>query len=200
MTGWIQQIELDAILRAAPDGSTIHVPVAVGDFVPAKAPLAWVSPPPDDEACLERIRSEFALGDSRTMQSDVGFGILQMVDIALRALSPGLNDPNTANDMIVQLGAVLLALWEQPTAPPVIEKDGRRLVSRQFDHRDHLHAALDPIRHHGVQEPLVAVTLLRTLRQLESETDASRARRPDRTRPRDDRPGRRRIFCQSCRQ
>ena len=168
-TGWIQQIDTQTLLNSPPSGSTIHATSAVGDFVPARAPLAWVSPPPDDE-CLDQMRGGFALGDSRTMQSDVGFGVLQMVDIALRALSPGLNDPNTANDMIVHLGAVLLALWEQPEAATVIEHDGSRLISRRFDHRDHLEAAIEPIRHHSVDEPLVTTTILRTLRQLESET------------------------------
>ncbi|MEQ8841590.1 MAG: DUF2254 domain-containing protein [Acidimicrobiales bacterium] len=168
--GWIQQIDTGSLLRSAPKGSTIYLPASVGEFVPANAPLAWISPPPDDEDRCVAMREHFALGDTRTMQSDVGFGVLQMVDIALRALSPGVNDPNTANDIVVHLGAVLLSLWESPLAADVTELDGRRLIQRRFVHEDHLDAALDPIRHHGVDEPLVAITLLRTLRLLESET------------------------------
>ncbi|MEZ5246851.1 MAG: DUF2254 domain-containing protein [Acidimicrobiales bacterium] len=170
-TGWIQQIDTASLLRRVPRGTTIHLPVAVGDFVPTHAPLAWVSPPPDDDACLRLMKDDFAIGDTRTMQSDVGFGILQMVDIALRALSPGVNDPNTANDMVVHIGAVLLALWQYPVAPAVVESDGRHLVTRRVDHRDHLEAAIEPIRRHSQDEPLVAITLLRMLQQLESETN-----------------------------
>jgi uncharacterized membrane protein len=170
-TGWIQQIDTTSLLRRVPEGTTIHLPGAIGDFVAANAPVAWVSPPPADETCLRLMHEDFAIGDTRTMQSDIGFGVLQMVDIALRALSPGVNDPNTANDMVVHIGAVLLALWEHPVAPAVVETDGRRLVTRRVDHRDHLEAAIEPIRRHSADEPLVAVTLLRTLQQLESETN-----------------------------
>ena len=168
--GWIQQIDTGALLRAAPEASTVYVPASVGDFVPDGAPLAWVVPAPEHDSDLREMRESFALGDTRTLQSDVGFGVLQMVDIALRALSPGINDPNTANDIVVHLGAVLLTLWEEPLRSEVVEHDGRRLLRPQFSHEDHLAAALDPIIHHGIDEPLVAATLLRTLRLLESET------------------------------
>lgn len=168
-SGWVQQIDRRSLLDTAPEGSTIHIPVAVGDFVPREAPLAFVAPAPDEHLRHE-MQADFALGDQRTMQSDVGFGVLLLVDIALRALSPGVNDPNTANEMVVRLGDIMLTVWAQPAAPTVVEHDGRRIVSRQFDHRDHLEAAFEPIRHHSTDEPLVATTLLRTLEQLEDET------------------------------
>jgi uncharacterized membrane protein len=104
------------------------------------------------------------------MQQDIGFGILQMVDIALRALSPGVNDPNTANDMIVHLGVVLLRLWERPMTPSVRRADGKTIVRSDLEHADFLRGAFDPIRHHGASDPNVAATMIRTLATLRSET------------------------------
>ena len=169
--GWVQQIDTETVLRAVPEGSTIHVTVTVGAFTLPNAPMAWVWPVPEDqEDCLTKIQAGFAIGDGRTMQQDIGFGIVQMVDIALRALSPGVNDPNTANDLIVHIGVTMLSLWERPIAPHVREEDGRRLVRFDLDHSDYLHAAFDPIRLYGSGDPSVASTMVRTLLALRSET------------------------------
>lgn len=170
--GWVQQIDSEAILAAAPHGSTVHVTIAVGAFAFPNAPLAWISPHPggDEDGCLETVRAALAIGDARTMQQDIGFGLLQMVDIALRALSPGVNDPNTANDLIVHIGVVMLSLWERPIAPATQEKDGRTLVLNDLEHGDYLHAAFDPLRLYGTADPQVTATMIRTLSALHSET------------------------------
>jgi uncharacterized membrane protein len=103
------------------------------------------------------------------MQQDVGYGIVQMVDIAVRALSPGVNDPNTASDLVAHLGVTALKLWERPIAPTRRELDGRTVIRRDLDHADYLHAAFDPIRLYGASDPGVASTVIRTLAMLRSE-------------------------------
>ncbi len=171
-SGWVQQIDTEAILQGAPEGATVYLTTAVGSYSLPSAPLLWVAPPPDEDDeddCIERMQAAIALGDARTMQQDIGFGILQMVDIALRALSPGVNDPNTANDLIVHLGVVMLALWERPQASQVMESDGRTIVHHDLSHSDYLHAAFDSVRHYGASDPHVAATLIRTLASLHSE-------------------------------
>lgn len=168
--GWVQQIDTEAILRALPEHSTIDVTIAAGSFSYPGTPIAWMWPEPDDEACLDQIRRSFAFGDTRTMQQDIGFGIVQMVDIALRALSPGVNDPNTANDLIVHLGAVLLALWEREISQPTVEQDTRTLIHSSLDHEDYLKASFDSIRIYGAADPAVAATMVRTLEMLRTET------------------------------
>jgi uncharacterized membrane protein len=126
-------------------------------------------PPVDDQHCFHRVLGSFAFGDTRTMQQDIAFGIMQMVDIALRALSPGVNDPNTANDLIVHIGGVLLALWERPMQADICRHDGRTLLRTELTHQDHLNAAFDPLRLHGTGDPDVAATMIRTLDTLRSE-------------------------------
>jgi len=169
--GWVQQIHMKTIINSTPEGSTVYVTAAVGSFTFPDAPVAWVWPRPDDEElCSSGVLSGFAFGDGRTMQQDIGFGVLQMVDIALRALSPGVNDPNTANDLIVHLGVTMLALWERPIAPHVRDEDGRKVVRFDLEHAEYLHAAFDPIRLYGAADPSVAGTMLRTLAALHTET------------------------------
>jgi uncharacterized membrane protein len=170
-SGWVQQIEMTALLEQLPADSTGHVVVPLGGFVPAHAPVMWVSPAPDDvEACRLSLLSAFALGDSRTFQQDVAFGVMQLTDIAVRAMSPGINDPATAADIVVQLGDVMLALWAHPCGDAVIEKDGRRLVRRPTSHDEHLRRSFDPIRRYAKADPQVLSTLVRTLWMIRDES------------------------------
>jgi uncharacterized membrane protein len=141
----------------------------------------WVWPDPEDAEIVEQLVNTIAIGDTRTMQQDVGFGILRLVDIAVRALSPGVNDPNTANDVIVHLGVIALALWELPRAPNWRVEDGRTVIRTDLDHEDYLHSAFDPIRRYGSQDPTVVLAMLRTLNSLLSEV--SRRELPGPTEP-----------------
>ncbi len=169
--GWVQQVDVEHLLHHLPAGATGYVAVTLGSYVPRRAPLLWIDPAPaDDDPCRDTLPEAFALGDTRTMQQDVGFGVTQLTDIAVRALSPGVNDPGTASDVVVHLGNVMLALWARPAAPPTRSRDDRTVVDRQPGHEDHLRHAFDPIRRYGAGDPAVVATLLRTLRTLREET------------------------------
>ena len=168
-SGWVQQIDEEAMLAVVEDHATVYVTTDIGRFTLPGAPLVWIHPAPDDERCLDEVRATIAVGDTRTMQQDVGFGIVQLVDIALRALSPGVNDPGTAVDVIDHLGVVLLALWEQPPLPTTRVYETRRIVTRPEAHGDHLHHAFDQLRRYGCHDAVVATALLRTLAALKTE-------------------------------
>jgi uncharacterized membrane protein len=168
--GWVQQIDLQAIVDALPEGAEAHVAAELGGFVPDHSPLLWISPPlEEDDPGRARLGAAFALGDTRTMQQDIAFGIVQLTDIAVRALSPGVNDPSTASDIVVHLGNVMLALWERPAAPRQRVIDGRTVVRAEPSHGDHLQRAFGPIRRYGGNDPEVMATMLRTLEMLQSE-------------------------------
>ncbi|WP_158412173.1 DUF2254 domain-containing protein [Ilumatobacter nonamiensis] len=171
-SGWVQQIDVDTALVGIPEGSTLYLPLSVGAFAFPDAPIAWVWPVPmEPQMSEESVGRAIAVGTERTMQQDVGFGIVQMVDIALRALSPGVNDPNTASDLVAHLGVTMLKLWERPVAPTMQEMKGRTVVRRDLDHADYLHAAFDPVRIYGAQDPGVASTMIRTLQTLRAEVE-----------------------------
>src|SRR5208282_4997601 len=97
----------------------VHLIRRVGQFVPAGTPLFMVHRgdrlPPEAVADL---RETVELGPSRTLQQDIEFGILQIVDIALKAISPAVNDPSTGITCVDHLSRILirLASREVPTS------------------------------------------------------------------------------------
>src|ERR1019366_10539577 len=87
----------------------VHVVRRVGQFVPAGTPLLMVY---KGERLSDEKKAEFLgafdLGPSRTLQQDAEFGVLQIVDIALKAISPAVNDPTTAINCVDQLSRILI--------------------------------------------------------------------------------------------
>ncbi len=169
--GWIQLIDTHRLLSVAPEGGVVQLETWAGAFVPEGGPLCTVWPVPDDvQGVSVSIQGAIRLGRSRTMQQDLAFGIRQLVDIALRALSPGVNDPTTANEAIVHLGSVMRTLLLRDLPSSVVTDDGRRLVRpADYTHRDYVGLAFDEIRQAGAGQPAVAIALLQVLGMLASE-------------------------------
>lgn len=171
-SGWVQQIDAVALAEALPEGSTAWIDVVHGAYVLRGAPLLRVDLGADDDDPDElggRIRSSFAIGESRTMQRDIGFGIAQLADIAVRALSPGVNDPQTAQDVIRHLGDVAVALWSFDEDPSVTVEAGRTIHRITTGHTEYLRAAFDPIRRYGRTDPAVMVAMARTIAEVRNE-------------------------------
>lgn len=179
--GWVQQIDPDHLLRAAGNGGGIRLETRPGDFLWEGAPLCTVWPrPAEEEHAVREAREAIRLGRTRTMQQDLGFGIRQLVDIALRALSPSTNDPSTAQEAIVHLGAILRDLLLRPS-PPVhrVDERGRRLYRpREHGHDEFVRLAFDQIRRAGASQPAVMLTVIRVLGNLLAAVeDAERGER-----------------------
>lgn len=104
----------------------------------------------DEETCTKLFRA-IGLADEREMRQDVGFGIRQLVDIADRALSSGINDPTTAVQVIDELHRVLRHLVQRESPSPYIaDDDGQvRVVHRPQSIEGHLALAVDEIIHYG---------------------------------------------------
>lgn len=166
--GWLQQFSPDTLLRSTPPGSYLRLETRVGAFVIEDTPLVTVWA--DDHTDIADVRGAFVIGGSRTMQQDVMFGIRQLVDIGLRALSLGINDPTTAHEVIVHLGAVLADVLQRDLPRRVIaDDDGRLLViTTGFDHADHIDHAFDQLRVAAAAQPAVLIRLLRTLHTLDT--------------------------------
>ena len=108
--GWIQYIDEDGLLSAQPRGSRTRIRHPVGTFVFAGMALVEVDTADLDDDTAAALRAAIVVGDQRTLQQDVGFGLVRLTDIGLRALSPGVNDPNTAREVVLRLGQVILQL------------------------------------------------------------------------------------------
>lgn len=146
----------------------------VGGFVPRGAPLVRIlgdSSEVDEGLVLSQIH----VGRERTMAQDPSFGFRQLVDIAERALSPGVNDPTTAVEAIDQIHDLLrdLLFREIPTGTH-LDRDGSvRLVvpSRSWEH--YLELGVEEIRHYGAGSIQVSRRLERMLLDLRSVAPSS---------------------------
>lgn len=149
--GVVQRVDDAELTKTAIEhGVTIHMLRALGEFVPAGAPLLEVhgreGPDPGE------LRRAVMLGSERSLDEDVGFGLRQLVDIAERALSPGINDPSTAVQVIDQLHDLLRRLAIRPLPPrrQQTAPSGRlALTVPQPDFAAYLDVAVREIAHWG---------------------------------------------------
>ncbi len=171
-SGWVQQISLQALLETVEPHDAIRIEVAAGMYVYADAPLVtiWTSDPGSLVGLDKRVREAFGVGDQRTLQQDVSFGVVMLEDIALRALSPGVNDPNTAHAVIAQMGEVVLQILSRKVPARFVVVDDRR-VFRPFEptHHDFVRLAFDQIRACARTQVTVLASILVTLQTVRTE-------------------------------
>ena len=122
--GYLQQIDLYGLADwAHANGAAIRLLVRPGDYVFPGAPIALVYPHVEDADAA--IRNATALGPSRVSSQDLEFAVRQLVEVAVRALSPGINDPNTAIGVLDNLGAALCDLVPRHLPTGVTQRKGR---------------------------------------------------------------------------
>ncbi len=111
------------------------------------------------------MHSAFVLGKHRTTVQDVEFAVLQLVEIAVRALSPGINDPFTAVASVDRLGSGLCRLAQRNMPSPYrFDHQGRlRLVAAPNSFSGIVDAAFDQIRQHARSSAAVTIRLLETI-------------------------------------
>ena len=107
-------------------------------------------------------------GFERTAAQDVAFGLRQLVDVAVKALSPGINDPTTAVHALGHVAALLCELADHDLGPRLLrDDDGRvRVVLRRPDLAELLDLAVAQPRRYGATEPEVLARLLAMLREI----------------------------------
>lgn len=172
--GWIQQLDLAVLLRALPEDSTARIELPVGKFAIEDTPLLTVWTPPDDYDLAPALLAAYELGRQRDMVQDVAFGIRQLVDIGLRALSPGINDPGTAYEVITSLGAVLADLLPRELTPRAIADDHGRRVLHPYgrDAERYVHLALEQLGGPVADHPAIAVAMINTMARVAEVVEA----------------------------
>ncbi len=175
-TGWVQQIDTDALLASLPDETIAWVLTYPGRYAIPGAPLCALSVVPDDIEATERaMLGAVSTGNTRSMQQDISFGLRQMADVGLKALSTGINDPTTAQDSIFHIAAVLAELLRRdpPTREMSDERD-RRVVLVEQPNGDHLvRLAFGELRRAAATQPTVCIYLLEALHLLREGLDAT---------------------------
>ena len=147
----VQALDLSALLTlATTSGAAVVVAAAVGDTLVQGTVMARVhggSPISDHRA----LRDAFILGDERTFEQDPKYAIRLLVDIAIRALSPAVNDPTTAVQALNQIEDLLRRLGTRRLGPKIIhEMPGvLRVFVPQPTWDDFLVLAFEEIRQYG---------------------------------------------------
>jgi uncharacterized membrane protein len=166
-TGYIRAIDGARLLRVASDRDLlVSLARRPGHFVTADLELARVWPADRvDEAVVHEIARTAILGDRRTLEQDVEFAVNQLVEVALRALSPGVNDPFTALTCVDRLGAALarLAGRVMPSRYRYDESGTLRIVTGEVSFAGVVDAAFDQIRQAARANVAVTVRLLETI-------------------------------------
>ena len=165
-SGFLQAVGHDRLVRiAASSDAVIRLLHRPGHFVVAGQPLAMVWPitaAPDVADSLDR---EHIVGANRTMTQDPGFAIDQLVEVAIRALSPAVNDTFTALNCIDWLGDCLCRAARDPL-PDGIYRDGGgaiRLIDPAITFERLVKASYDKIRQAGRGMPAVLIRQLENL-------------------------------------
>ena len=165
-TGYIQVINWHELLKVArKSGSELQLAVRTGDFCHPSVAIGYWSEKPDD-ACDEQVRECIALGDARTPAQDLHFMIDELVEIGLRALSPGINDPFTAISALHWIGAATAELGKRDLNWSVGEpdEDGRRPLRPMADDFSHyLGRGFGTIRSAAATSPPAATVMFDSL-------------------------------------
>ena len=168
--GYVQFIDPDGLLAAVMRaGAVARLERTTGDYVLPGMPLAsiWPAEAATDDL-TSTLREAFRLGRERTLVQDLHFALRQLSDIALRALSPAVNDPSTAVNCIDVLATVLVEMARRPPVSPYrCGPDGRlRVIARGPTLETALEQAFQQVRHYAATDPACTVRLIEALGEI----------------------------------
>jgi uncharacterized membrane protein len=175
-TGFVQTFGFEPLLAAAQTNDVVvaYRPSA-GDHILEGATLAWCwrREGPSEDLGREMdavVRRCVQIGRERSMDHDVAYGIRQLVDIAVRALSPGVNDPNTAVAAIHHLTVVYRTLLDRQVGPLVVrdQEGSGRIVVPYPSLDEYLTIMVQQVGHYGRGDLMVVLRLLRQLGELKA--------------------------------
>lgn len=161
--GYLQQLDSEGLADWAREhGTAIRLLVRPGNYVFPGAPIAVMLP--EVEGADEAVRSATALGSQRASSGDIEYAVRQLVEVAVRALSPGINDPHTALTVLDQLGAALCGIAPLYLRTGVVLRDDQlALVVPHVDYGGLTDAMFHLIRQNASKSPAVLIRMLEVL-------------------------------------
>ncbi|WP_342165404.1 DUF2254 domain-containing protein [Methylobacterium sp. SD21] len=121
--GYLQAVDTDALADWAEEsGVTVAMRVRPGDYVPSGFPVAFLSA--GVEGADDAVRGALTLGRRPASLQDLEYSIRQLVEIAVRALSPGINDPFTAGSVVDHLGDALCRIAPRHLPTRAVVREG----------------------------------------------------------------------------
>lgn len=180
-SGFLQAIDYESLSEVAQENDVLlKFLYRPGDFVTEESDLIAIYPAENlTEDVREGIIDNLAIGNVRLRIQDIEYSIDQLVEIAVRALSPGINDPFTAIACLDQLSATLSELTER-TMPSGYhyDADGElRIISNVITFEGVVQAAFNQIRRYGKSDVAVMTRLLEVITIIiaRTQTDEQRA-------------------------
>jgi len=168
--GYVQAVDYDELTTWADQhGRIVRLDFRAGDFIVNGDRRVLVHPPTDQpEKTREEIGRFIISGDERTPTQDLEFAVRHLVEMALRALSPGINDPFTATVVIDRLRGSLSRIMERALPPETLrDRRGHVRVYRQVTTYDGiLDAAWHQIRQAGSSKPEILIHLLEAIARI----------------------------------
>ena len=174
--GFVRSVDLDGLARRvqatrprsgrmADRELVIHLELAPGDFATERIPLATIVPASALAEIEDSIHHAVRIGESRDVFQDAAYPVRQLVDIALRGISPSTNDPTTAVDCIGYLRAILERLGGREFPPRTRRFPAADLTivarAREFD--DFVEEAFSELGRYAVGDPRVVLRLLEAI-------------------------------------
>jgi len=178
-SGYIRYIDTERLrMLAKSAGIAVSVERRVGHFVAEGVPVARLSKPRDIARFETQVLETIDFGPVRTMEQDVEFGLLLLVDIALKAISPAVNDPSTAINCIDQLSRLLVRLASrEPLRTMFFDPPGTvRVLLPDIPFSRLLDIAFDQIVHYGKGDLAVSLRVQRAFADIASSTTDSDVR------------------------
>ncbi|HEX8631125.1 MAG TPA: DUF2254 domain-containing protein [Catenuloplanes sp.] len=176
-SGFVRRVDVAGLLSAAREHDVVvSIEARPGDHIVRGTPLAtvWTAgdgrAPTRQQQVRDAVTAAVVIGYERTVEQDAAFGFRQLTDIAVKALSPGINDPVTAAHAVGHMADLLVRLTGRRLGPTLHEDaDGTgRVVVPDRDLPYYLELVCGPVRRYGRSEPTVLIALLRMLRDVAS--------------------------------
>jgi uncharacterized membrane protein len=176
--GYLQLIDIDQLIALAQKHEgKIEMNCCIGDFVQTSTPVVTLYT--TNQITIEEVDKLFVVGSERDTRQDPVFAIQKMVEVSLRAISPGINDPNTAIHNIHQLGRLLGSYSQLPKRDFIFMDEVKQLRVKMSLHsfEQVLYHTFHQLRHYGKSDISVmgAITdsliMTANLSPLESKKD-----------------------------
>lgn len=165
--GYIRMIEIDALMKCASSNKVkLEILKPIGAFVTKNEPLLRVE---GTEKVLDSVADYFVIGPEPSSDQDVSYAIQKIVEIALRAISPGINDPNTAILCIRHLSGLLPQALEEAASYVQFSSEEGSVLLPHKSNRDLLFQTFSGLAHYGREDVNVLLACLEALQVIQDE-------------------------------
>ncbi len=184
-SGFLEKIDSERLLLAFEPLKNehpeleLHISNYLGSFIEIGTSLISLVPPiAIDDSVRSKIASCFSVNKFRSDDQDIEYGVRQLVDIGIKAISPALNDPTTCVNCIHYLGVIVKELAVRDDRSMLARKLGAAgIILKEPTFEQYLDDAFDQIYHFGRRDHVIVRTVIGVLREVVSAVpDVSRAK------------------------